>query len=109
MGWKIWNDGGEFDELLQKHVRNAVTEYVQDGFIAMDPGSLEIIFIASDPMDSLEKRVGLADLIDDRLRDFVPGNVAESVDILNFEFGNDEEDRAGLVKLQACLRILRGA
>lgn len=104
----VWNDGGQFNELLQKHMRDAIADYVTEGYIHFDLNHMAVVFYAADPLDKIKKAVGLAELIEERLRDFVePGYDAENIDVLVYPFSDAEDKGRELLKLQQCLRILR--
>ena len=107
----VWDDGGEFNEILQKHIRAAVECFLNNGFWSLDARELVLKRYAAEPLECCVSAT-IAELIDDELRGYVPGNIVDSVDILTHDFNADpdpylDEVRVNLDKLQRCLRILR--
>ena len=46
----IWGDGGELEEVFQKHILAAVTEYFMSGYWALNIERLSVVRIAPEPL-----------------------------------------------------------
>ena len=101
----LWDDGGAFDDLLQKHMAKAIREYVEDGYINLDPGTMRVEFVARDPMEDAVCRIDLVELLEMQFHDYTnPARLSE----LAHKAGSPEAARENLRKIEECLKILRG-
>lgn len=99
----IWFDGGRLNRLFQESIKDAFKWYIPNGYLDITE-DLEIEFEPDEPLGSVRKTKTLEDALTDCLDMYTTKD--ETVLEATFE-GCDK--RENLIKLQQCLRILKGA
>lgn len=105
-----WRDDEALDAIrnsVQQAVDAAVTaavkDYISEGFFSLETDTLNIAFVAADPLDEIEKRISLDKLIREELIIYMD---MESPSDLNGVLSYDFKDNPWCVRLQAALRCL---
>jgi len=109
---KYWSDpavtqgiGDQLQELLDESVRAAVADYVKDGLFNFLTGSgtdLQVFFMPDNPLDDIEHKVPLIEMLENELESHIPGNC--TVPAIEYIAPADDGDAPRINILQAMIR-----